>query len=332
MTPTNSSRWSRRNFLGTVAAGSIGLARPAVANPAGSAAGLAQSAVPATAEKMSLHVFSKHLQFLDYEAMAQAAAKIGFDGVDLTVRPGGHVLPENVETDLPRAVAAVKNAGLQAQLMTTKVMDTQDPPAATVLKTAHDQGITHYRTDWLRYDREAPNLPQSLDDYRKQLQALAQLNERVGMVGGYQNHAGDHYVGAPVWDIAMLLNDVDSKHLGSQYDIRHATVEGGLAWPLGLNLIHPHINVVVVKDFRWKQQDGEWRVVNVPLGEGMVDFPHYFRLLKEYDIRCPISIHFEYEMPEEQEDLSEAERLDQTVTVMQKDVDTLKGYLSEAGL
>ena len=70
----------------------------------------------------------------------------------------------------------------------------------------------------------------------------------------------------------------------------------------------------------------------MPLGEGMVDFPRYFKLLREYDIRCPISVHFEYEMPEQQEGLSEAERLDQTVAVMQKDLDTLKGYLSEAGL
>jgi hypothetical protein len=33
--------------------------------------------------------------------MAKAATEIGFDGVDLTVRPKGHVLPDNVEKDLP---------------------------------------------------------------------------------------------------------------------------------------------------------------------------------------------------------------------------------------
>ena len=281
---------------------------------------------------MSLHVFSKHLQFLDYETTAQVAAEIGFDGVDLAVRPGGHVLPENVATDLPRAVEAIKGAGLQAQIMTTAIMNPQEGAAATILQTAKEVGITRYRTDWLRYNMDDINLPAVIDDFRQQLQALAQLNERTGMIGGYQNHAGDHYVGAPIWDIATLLREIDSEFLGSQYDIRHATVEGGLSWPLGLNLIHPYINVIVIKDFRWEKVDGTWKVVNVPLGEGMVDFPRYFKLLKQYDIRCPISVHFEYEMPEQREDLSEEERLAQTITVMKKDVDTLKQYLSEADL
>ena len=322
MTTQHASPWSRRDFLGIMAASGVGLPqftrKPLPARP--------------TEEKMSLHVFSKHLQFLDYEATAQVAADIGFDGVDLAVRPGGHVLPENVTTDLPKAVAAIKKAGLQAITMTTAIMDPQEASAATTLKTARDLGITHYRTNWLRYDEEAINLPESLDGYRKQLAALARLNRQTNMVGGYQNHSGAHYVGAPVWDIAMLLNDVNSEYLGCQYDIRHATVEGGQAWPLGLNLIHPHINVIVIKDFRWEKVDGAWRVVNTPLGEGMVDFPRYFNLLKQYDIRRPISVHFEYDMPEHQEGLSEDERVNQTIAVMKKDVNVLKGYLSEAGL
>ncbi len=281
---------------------------------------------------MSLHVFSKHLQFLDYEATARAAAEIGFNGVDLAVRPKGHVLPENVTTDLPRAVAAIKQAGLKAQLMTTAIMDPQEATATTVLETAHAQGITHYRTDWLRYDPKNINLPASLKGYRRQLAALAKLNQKTDMIGGYQNHSGAYYVGAPVWDVAMLLNEVDSPHLGSQYDIRHATVEGGQAWPLGLDLIHPRINSIVIKDFRWEKVGGEWKVVNVPLGEGMVDFSRFFSLLKKYDIRCPVSVHFEYEMPGEKEAMSEAERTEKTIAVMRKDVKQLRSYLDEAGL
>ena len=322
MTQPHPSHWSRRNFLGVMAASgaALPLRRPIV------------PLVRPTDEKMTLHIFSKHLQFLDYETTAKVAAEIGFDGVDLAVRPKGHVLPENVATDLPKAVAAIKKAGLQARTMTTAIMDPQDASATAVLQTAREQGITHYRTNWLHYNREAINLPQSMDGFRQQLKALATLNEKTGMIGGYQNHAGDHYVGAPIWDIALLLNDIDSQYLGSQYDIRHATVEGGQAWPLGLDLIQPHINVVVIKDFRWEQVDGAWRVVNVPLGEGMVDFSRYFKLLRQYDVRCPISVHFEYEMPEENESLSQEERVDQTIKVMQKDVKTLKNYLREADL
>ena len=88
--------------------------------------GMAPRGVFAESAKLhgrEVHVFSKHLQWLDYEAMARAAADIGFDGVDLTVRPGGHVLPENVEVDLPRAVQAVRAKGLKADRITTAIVD-----------------------------------------------------------------------------------------------------------------------------------------------------------------------------------------------------------------
>ncbi|MBT5903398.1 MAG: sugar phosphate isomerase/epimerase, partial [Opitutaceae bacterium] len=58
--------------------------------------------------RRSVHIFSKHLQFLDYEAMAKQAAVLGFDGVDLTVRPKGHVEPADATRDLPRAAKALR--------------------------------------------------------------------------------------------------------------------------------------------------------------------------------------------------------------------------------
>ena len=47
-------------------------------------------------EAFKISIFSKHLQWLDYNGMAKVLSEIGFEGTDLTVRPGGHVLPERV--------------------------------------------------------------------------------------------------------------------------------------------------------------------------------------------------------------------------------------------
>ncbi len=99
-----------------------------------------------------IHVFSKHLQWLDYEAMAETAAAAGFDGVDLTVRPGGHVLPEHVQDDLPRAVAAVRKAGLSVDMMTTAIDDARDAQTKSILKTASALEIKYYRLAWIDYD------------------------------------------------------------------------------------------------------------------------------------------------------------------------------------
>jgi hypothetical protein len=60
-------------------------------------------------------LFSKHLPELDWSALALATRDAGFGGVDLTVRPGGHVLPERAPDDLPRAIDAIRAAGLRSR-------------------------------------------------------------------------------------------------------------------------------------------------------------------------------------------------------------------------
>src|SRR5512140_3310143 len=69
------------------------------------------TAVPGGKPLMTLYSIS--LQWAGYEEAADTAAKSGWPAIGWTVRGGGHVLPENVVRDLPKAVAAAKNAGLQ---------------------------------------------------------------------------------------------------------------------------------------------------------------------------------------------------------------------------
>ncbi len=238
-------------------------------------------------------VFSKHLQFLDYKEMAEKAKEIGFDGIDLTVRPGGHVLPERVKTDLPKAVEAIKKAGLQPLMMTTAVEEAKGTDE-TVLRTAAEQGIKYYRMNWYKYS-ENETMPASLEKFQKQIAALSKLNSKLGLVGCYQNHAGK-LIGASVWELYQLMQKADTKSMGLQYDIRHATVEGGMSWENGVRLLHPYIKVLAIKDFIWTQEKGKYVVKNVPLGEGMVDFGTYFRLLRQYNVQVPISMHYEYDL------------------------------------
>lgn len=271
-------------------------------------------------------VFSKHLQFLGYDAMAQTAAEIGFDGVDLTVRPGGHVLPERVERDLPRAVEAVRRAGLQVPMMTTAIATLDDPHAEIVLRTAADLGIRHYRMNWVPYEDDG-GVRAAIEAYRPKLERLAALNEELGLHGAYQNHAG-RLIGAPVWDLDVLFDGLDPRYIGAQYDIRHATVEGANTWSLGLRLIASYVRTTVIKDFEWEERDGRWTVKNVPLGEGMVDFEAYFDLVRHLDISGPISLHFEYELPEHRDVERHAT---ETSELMRRDLDRLQTYMLSAG-
>ena len=241
---------------------------------------------------LELHLFSKHLQFLDWKTAAQAAKEIGFKGMDLTVRPKGHVLPENVKRDLAKAIQSVRDAGLACDMITTAVGDVANQLDQDVIQTAAAEGVKFYRSNWFKY-KEDLSLEASLDFYKEKVKQLGELNKKHNIIGCYQNHSGTK-VGASVWEVRKILEAADHEYFGVQYDIRHAVAEGGRSWTNGVKLLKDQIKTIVLKDFKWGEVDGKWKIVNVPIGEGMVDFDAYFKLLKSYNLKPPVSLHLEY--------------------------------------
>ncbi|MGK7395272.1 MAG: sugar phosphate isomerase/epimerase family protein [Candidatus Cyclobacteriaceae bacterium M3_2C_046] len=314
---------NRRKFLAT--AGMAAMSVPAWS--------LSQVKKPPLASSdRKICVFTKHLQWLDYAKMADAIDQMGFDGVDLTVRAGGHVEPVKVEDQLPRAVEDLKRHGKKVYMMTTRITDPNDPLTERILKTASQLDIRFYRMGYLGYEKEKGILG-SLDNYRPQMKELADLNRQYQVHGAYQNHAGTR-VGGPVWDLAYLLNGLHPQYIGCQYDVRHATVEGGNSWILGMELLAPMIRSTVIKDFLWVKDDEKWKARSVPLQEGMVDFDKYWEVVKHLQIGGPLSLHFEYPLLSkiEQQHYNEAEKIHKTVAIMKEDVVKLKEMMKSANL
>ncbi len=285
--------------------------------------------VTTDSDNLSVNIFSKHLQFLDYKATGEMAAEMGFAGVDLTVRPDGHVLPESVKTELPKAVNAIRKSGVNCNMITTSIESANNPLDVDVLETASKENISYYRTNWFKY-REDMSMEDSLLFYQEEIKKLGELNKKLGVVGCYQNHAGTS-VGASFWEIKKILETVNPDYFGTQYDIRHAMVEGGNSWVNGLKLLQSQIKVIVLKDFKWGQVNGKWEAINVPVGEGMVDFTSYFKLLKHYKLKPPVSLHLEY-------DLGGAKKGNRTMSVdkkvvfdaMKKDLKSVQKLWQEA--
>ncbi len=314
---------SRRTFLGTVAAG--GALLPL--------AGLANTVVPTVLFKPErpICIFSKHLQWLDIPEMAKAAAAMGFDGVDLTVRRGGHIEPENAPAELQKAVEQIRKAGLDVPMMATDIIDPEHPLTEAILKAAQRSGIKYYRTSYLNHDPSL-GVVKSLEKHKKQLEKLAAINKKYNLHGAYQNHSGTR-VGAAVWDLWLLLKDIDPRWLGVQYDPKHATAEGGQSWIYDLELLKAYIRCMDIKDFHWQKEGSVWKHRLVPLGEGMVDYKKFFTLVKQYNISGPMSLHFEYDLggaDTGKKKISIAK--EQVLAAMKSDVKTLRTMLQEAGL
>jgi sugar phosphate isomerase/epimerase len=277
-------------------------------------------------------IFSKHLQWLDYKGMAQTAAALGFDGVDLTVRRRGHVLPERVEDDLPKAVEAIKSAGIKPLMMATDINDPDEAKTEKVLRTASALGIKYYRLGYYVY-RDDESIVETLREIRPKMRDLAAMNKHFDIHGAYQNHAGSKYVGAPVWDLWQLMQDLDPKYIGCQFDIRHATVEGGHTWPLHLRLMSKYIRTLVFKDFLWEKLNNKWRTVNCPLGKGTVDFGRHLQLLKKLSISGPVSVHYEYDLGGANHGATKLTmEKEKVIKAIQTDLEFLKARLRENGL
>ncbi|MEZ4902261.1 MAG: hypothetical protein R2822_11140 [Spirosomataceae bacterium] len=156
---------NRRRFIGTTLVGST-LVQHVL------------QAEPLAAYQQKIYVFSKMFQWIeDYELLAKTIKGIGFDGIDLTVRPGGHVLPERVEEDLAKAVAAFKKHGLEVPLMVTAILE-GNSQTERILKTAQSLGIKHYRMGWYPYNVKEDIVTQT-KSVAKKMKGVAQLNQNM---------------------------------------------------------------------------------------------------------------------------------------------------------
>lgn len=246
-----------------------------------------------------LCLFSKHAAQLDYAGLGRIPRQMGFDGIDLTVRDKGHVLPPNAARDLPKAVEAIRAGGLSVPMITTNLLSTADPTARPILETAGRLKIPLFKLGYHRY-KGAKQVETTLIQVKRDTAALAELGHYHGLTAGFHNHSGD-YVGAAVWDVRDVITPLAPNLIGYYFDPAHATIEGGLAgWAISTDVVLPRLKMVAVKDFYWgKDAQGRWRVVWCPMGEGMVQWDKFFAMLAAAQFAGPISLHVEYETPDE---------------------------------
>ena len=307
---------TRKKFIGMMAA--AGAAVPLT--------GFGINSLP-HADAFKVNIFSKGLEWMDYNMLAEAVAAAGFNGIDIAVRPGGSVLPENVERDLPKAVEAARKNGLTIPMMVTAISNPDDPLTERILKTASAMGVKHYRMAWLEYDPKK-SIMQNLDVHKSTLERLAALNKKYNIQAGYQNHNGIR-VGGPIWDIWHMIHDMDPQYISCQYDIYHATVEGMVSWPVTFKMISKHIGSLTLKDLIFTTANGKMKPGHCPIGEGVVDFQAYTAAVKSENIKTPYSLHFEYGLlSEEEKKLPAKDKQTIVVNKTKRDLDKMRKILS----
>jgi sugar phosphate isomerase/epimerase len=234
---------------------------------------------------------------MSYSELGRAAHDMGFDGVDLTVRPGGHVVPERVAEDLPRAVEEIGAHGVKVPLITTAITSAAEPHTRAILGTAARLKIPYYKVGYWMFGKGDPDA--DVARARGEAERLAALGKSLGIRAGLHNHSSN-YVGYDVRDFREIMRGLDPAWIGYYFDACHATIEGGLAgWDIAMRIALKQIKLAAMKDFYWEKVNGKWDVRWCPMGEGMVNWEKVLAAYAAARYAGPMSIHVEYEPKDE---------------------------------
>lgn len=202
---------------------------------------------------IAFSVFTKPWKTISLAELGEMVAGLGFAGIELPVRPGFQVEPENAARDLPRAVRRLADFGLKvfsvAGSTDEATIEACAEAGVPMIRTMAKVGPEGYRAAEARLQRE--------------LDALIPALDRHGIQIGVQNHNGDFISNAS--GLRKLLEKYEPKHVCAVWDCAHNALNGE-GPELALDIIWPHLGMVNFKNAFWQRVNGpeaeraEWQV------------------------------------------------------------------------
>ncbi|HEY8473595.1 MAG TPA: sugar phosphate isomerase/epimerase [Natronosporangium sp.] len=249
---------------------------------------------------MTAVLFTKPFGDRPAETIAEAVTELGFDGVDLLIRPGFLVTPDNPAM-IGRTVATLARNGVPVPIATTDLTDPAAFPVDAVLGACVEAGIRSVRLGYWRYDGSRP-YRDVFDEARRQLDALESIAARFGVTLTLQLHGGTiHSSGA----LALrLLAGRNPDQIGAYVDPGNQVVQDGHeGWRLTFDLLQPWLRCVGVKNGGWApaglHPSGQrlWTADWLGVPDGCAPWHEIVAYLVESGYAGPLSFHSHYEVP-----------------------------------
>lgn len=188
-------------------------------------------------------VFTKPWRLALPELAAHVAA-LGFAGVELPVRPGYPVTPEDVGQRLPQAVAILGQAGL-------RIRSVAGPTDAATIAACAECGVPLIRV-CIGIPAGAAYLEHEAA-VRARLAALVPLLQDSGVRIGIQNHSGRDFGSALA--VRRLLEGLDPRHLGAVWDPAHCALAGEPP-EYAADILWSHLCLLNLKNGMWQRTNG----------------------------------------------------------------------------
>jgi len=241
--------------------------------------------------KIEFTVFTKPWKDTPLADLAKRIKGLGFDGIELPVRPGYQVPPENVAKGLAEAAKIMADHGL-------KIASLAGPADEKTIVACREAGVPLIRI-MAGIPRDADYLT-AVEKYQREWDDLVPLLARWGVTLGIQNHCG-RYIGSEM-QIQHAIGRYNPKHVGCIWDAGHNGLMGREP-EIGLDIVWSHLRMVNLKNARWvcaapaNGKVAQWKSEWVDGRGGMADWTRVAKDLQRRKYQGVICMTAEYSDP-----------------------------------
>lgn len=232
-------------------------------------------------------VFTKPWPKLSLLKLGELVSDLGFEGIELPVRPGFQVEPDNV-ADLPKAVKELAKFGVA-------ITSVAGPADEATIAACAEAGVPTIRV--MAQIGKEESYTQAESQLRREYDALVPLLEKYGVQLGVQNHSNRfvmHAVG-----LRQLVKHYDPQVIAIVWDAAHEALNGGLP-DLALDVVWPHLCMVNLKNAFWRRVNGpeaetvQWEIYWTSGRQGLANWPKVVGELKQRHYEGVVCLTAEY--------------------------------------
>ena len=237
--------------------------------------------------KVSFSLFTKMWKDKSIQELGEFVSGLGFDGIELPVRPGYPVEPDTIATTLPAAVR-------QLEATNVNITSIAGPTDEATIAACGNAGVPIIRT--------CPDIGDegylaSIERHRREFDALVPVLEKHGVAIGIQNHCDD-------W----ICNAMGVKHFIDRYDRRQVcaipcaghTALDGESPHMAIDIIWSHLVQFKLKNAYWERGNGteaedvEWRPHWTTGRQGLASWPRFVNELDKRGFDGVVCLDAEY--------------------------------------
>lgn len=237
--------------------------------------------------QLQFSVFTKPWRTITLRELAKKVQQLGFDGIELPVRPGFQVEPEHAERDLPAASAIMADFGL-------KILSVAGSTDERTIAACAAAGVPLLRT----MIAIAPEgYLASVANTQHLFDTLLPALERHQVILGVQNHCSRYVQNA--MGLRHLLEPYNPKYIAAAWDAAHNALHGEEP-ELALDIIWQHLALVNLKNAFWQRTNGPeaevaiWQPYWTSGPHGLASWPRVAAELKRRAYRGVVCLTAEY--------------------------------------